>query len=389
MQPHTIKAAPLVGERFHNLVSSGVLKPFEWNDHEGARRYAYELGQNKEAVVYLNILRDAVRRIAKSKSPPWRKESAGNRARYVMSKETRALWQAIRGIHVAPKAWGREREMTPYLGVGVRLACKWEPRLRFFTTHSELLIAEEYPRRMLTHIVFVIRRVCTARKFLTRIERLESQQKTNHKECCEYFLSILRAHGRPLVLRADLYVEAEAKEAAAEGKLEQAEDKLIRNLREKRVIPGVRVLGYIMKREDAYDRGIHLHLMVILDGDNHFQSYNLTEMIKMYWIHQCVGSARLASGFNCYLRKDDYRYNAIGHVHYTDEVKLLGVRDAIRYLTKTDGHFLLPPEFGKNLRKGQPPRKLPGGKRRGAPRKYGSDISLAERILLGEQGHAQ
>src|SRR5690606_19573116 len=111
------------------------------------------------------------------------------------------------------------------------------------------------------------------------------------------------------------------------------------------------------------------------------------EMIKMYWIHDCVGSPELASGFNCYLRKDEYHYNAIGHVHYTDESALMGVRNAIHYLTRTDCHFLLPKSFGKNLRKGQDPRRPQGGKRRGAPRKLGNDVSLAERILLGKGGH--
>lgn len=387
MQYRAIKSDPLVGQRFHNLVSSGLLFPYEWYDEQGAHQYSYEIGENKEAVDYLNLLQGAIKRIAKKKNPPWREASVGRRARYIMSPEARLLWNAIRSIGAAPKAWGREGQMNPYLSVGMRLARKWHPRLRLFTTTgSDLLLAEEYPRRILAHIVRVIRCVCSAKMFLSRIEQLERQQSDNFEACCKYFLSILRVHARPLVLRADLYVEAEAKVAAREGKIERAVEKFIRNLREKRIIPDV--LGYIIKREDAYDRGIHLHLMVMVDGDKHSQSYNLTEILKTYWIHECVGSPKLASGFNCYLRKDEYRYNGIGHVHYTDEEKLKGVRDAIDYLTKTDCHFLLPRSFGKNMRKGQPPRRREDGKRRGAPRKFPNDISLAERILLGKQEEA-
>lgn len=388
MQTHMIKEAPLIGERFHNLVSSGILSSYEWNDANGERCYGYELGENKEAVDYLDTLRDAIKRTAKSKTPPWRDVRAGRRTRYTMSREGKSLWHAIRSIDKAPKAWGRESEMHPYLSVGVRLARKWGPRLRFFTNaDSELLINEEYPRRMLAHIVFVIRRVCTAKKFLTRVKQLERQHQENFEACCEYFLSILRVHARPLVLRLDLYVEAEAKGAAADGKIEKAVEKFIRNLREQRIIQDV--LGYIVKREDAYDRGIHLHLMTIVDGDKHRQSYNLAEMLKTYWIYECVGAPHLASGFNCYLRKDEYRYNAIGHVHYADEEMLLGVRNAIDYLTKTDCHFLLPKEFGKNMRKGQSSGRQKDGTRRGAPRKLSDDVSLAERILLGKRKDAQ
>lgn len=385
MQARMINAAPVVGERFHNLVSSGVLTPFEWRDEQGERHYGYELGENKEAVDYLDTLRDAVKRVATSETPPWSEERIGTQIRYVPSRESKQLWHAFRSVDLAPKAWGREGEMHPYLNIGMRLARKWEPRLRWFTTtKSDLVITEERPRRMLGHIVRVIRRVCNSKGFLRRIDRLERQQRDNFVACCEYFLSILRAHARPLVLRADLYVEGNAKRAAAEGKVEQAVEKLIRNLRENRIIADV--LGYIIRREDAYDRGIHLHLIVIVDGDKHFKSYNLTEKLKMYWIHECVGSPDLASGFNCYLRKDEYRYNAIGHVHYSDENALMGVRNAIGYLTQTDCHFLLPKSFGKNMRKGQPPRQQDGGKRRGAPRKFANDVSLAERILLGKGG---
>ena len=382
MQKNLFKAAPLGGERFHNLVSSGVLTPMEWFDDLGERRCVYELGDNKTAVAYLWVLRNAVKRVAESDRALWKEVTVGKRTQYELSKEARSLWHALRGIDQAPKAWGREAEMNPYLGVGVRLARKWEPRLRFFTNQdSELLMDEEYPRRAMAHIVSVLRRVCTTAKFLSRIKRLERQQSDNRVECCKYFLSILRAHARPHVIRGDMFIAGEAKQAAMEGKIEQAVEKFIRNLREGRIIENI--LGYIIKRENAYDRGIHLHVMAILDGDMHYQSYNLTEKLKMYWIHECVGSPSLASGFNCYLRKDEYRYNGLGHVHYSDERKLMGVREAIIYLTKTDGHFLVPKAFGKNMRKGQHPKRSKSGKRAGPPRR--SDLSLAKRILLGVQ----
>jgi hypothetical protein len=378
----------LVRERFHNLVSAGVLVPFEWYDEKGSHQYGYEVGENKEAVDYLNSLKNAIKRVAKSRSPPWTQVGAGESTRYTISREGRTLWHAIRGVGRAPKAWGREGDMHPYLAVGMRLARKWEPRLRFFTnTNSELLIGETYPRRMLAHLMRVIRRVCTSTKFRRRLEQLERQQRDNFEACCEYFVSILRVHARPLVLRVDLYVEAAAKKAAEEGKIEQAVEKFVRNFREGRIIRNV--FGYIIKREHAYDRGVHLHLMAIVDGGKHFQSYKLAELLKMYWIHQCVGSRAFASGFNCYLRMDEYCYNAIGHVHYMDEAMLRGVRDAIQYLTKTDGHFLLPKSFGKNLRKGQAPKLQECGRRRGAPRKFANDVSLAERILLGKRAEAR
>ena len=371
-------------ERFHNLVSSGILEIPEWKPDWGENEPSYFLGENKRAVDYLATLQRAVMRVATGTAPAWRETSSRRNGNFLMSRDSRWLWHSIRGIHTAPEAWGREAELNPYLRLGVRLARKWEPRLRFYTdSRSELLISEDYPRESLTKITKLIRRVCRAKRFRARVSALECQAKTNFISCLEYFLETLRVHARPLVLRGDFYVEAGAKKGAAEGKLKKAIEKFIRNLRENRIIDDV--LGYIIKLEGAYGRGVHFHLMVIVDGDKHFQSYNLMEMLKTYWIHECVGSPQLASGFNCYLRKDEYLYNAIGHVHYSDERMLRGVREAIEYLTKTDGHFLLPEGLGKSLRKGQAPAPRSCGRRRGAPRKLGNDVSLAERVLLGAE----
>lgn len=379
MERNTINAISPVGERFTNLVSSGVITAIGWMDESGERHSFYECGANKEAVNYLNVLRNVIKDISRSTAAPWKEVWVGRKVRYRISREAKSLWHAIRGIDVVAKAWGRERDMHPLAAIGVLLARKWAPRLRWFSnTNSDLLLDEEYPRRALSHLVRVIRRVCLSKTFVRRVTQLERLGEDNERSCLKYFLSILRTHARPLVLRVDLYVDGVAKSAAGQGKIERALEKFVRNLREGRIISDL--LGYIIKREDAYDRRHHFHVMVMVDGDVHSNAYGLAEMVKTYWIDECVGSPLLASGFNCYLRKDEYRYNAIGHVHYANENALRGVRDAINYLTKTDGHFLPPKMFGKNLRKGRPPKKN-ADVRPGAPRK--GDMLLAERILLG------
>lgn len=371
-------------ERFHNLVSSGILMPRYLYDDMGASTTVYEVGHNKRAKDHLHSLKEAVRAVVETTTAPVKRQVMGGVVRYALSPAARRLWHAMRGIGLAPKAFGREREMHPYLSIGFRLARKWEPRLRHFrSTGGDLLVNEEYPRRIMIHMVKVIRRCADLPKVSNRIKRLTRQHPENLKECCEYVLAILRTYARLLVLRVDLYVDAEAKEAAMEGKIEQAIKKFSRNLGESRIV--LDVIGYIIKLENGYDRGIHLHVMIILDGDKHFQSYKLGEQIRMYWIHKCVGSSQFASGFNCYLRKDEYSFNCIGHVHYTDEAMLRGLLEALKYMTKTDVEFLLPKTLGKSLRKGQAPSLPPDGRKRGAPRKHGPDMSLAEDILLGRR----
>lgn len=382
MNPQDSEVGCMRRERFHNLVSSGIVSSRDYYDDMGRSSHVYEIGENKRAKDYLSCLKKTVKVVVDTTTEPVKRQVMGSVVRYALSPEARRLWHAMRGIGVAPKAWGREREMHPYLALGFRLARKWEPKLRYFSsTSGNLLVNEEYPRRILTHLVKVIRRVGGSPEVSNRIKRLTRQHSENLEKYCKYILDILRNHARPLVLRVDLYFEAEAKDAAMEGKIEQALRKFSRNLGEDRIVSDV--LGYIIKIENGYDRGIHLHVMAILDGGKHFQSYKLAEQIRMYWIHECVGSPQFASGFNCYLRKHEYHFNCIGHVHYTDEEMLRGLLEALKYITKTDVEFLLPKTLVKSLRKGQAPSLSPDGKKRGAPRKDGAGMALAEGVLLG------
>jgi hypothetical protein len=383
MHPQPSSAYSPGRERFQNLVSSGVISPRRWIDSVENDHHLYLVGENKEAVGCLDAIRSIVIRVSKRQDPPWTAFSLGGEVRYKLSSDARRLWHVMRSVHLVHKAWGREGEMHPYVALGLRLFRKWEARLRWFTNaHAELMISDEFPRRAIRHVFRVIRRVCSSKRFVCRVRQLGRQHRDNFEGCAKYVLSILRDHARPLMIRADLYFEAEAKWAARDGKVERAIDKLIRNLRERRIIPNV--LGSIVKLENAYDRGIHLHAMVFVDGNLHANAFGLTEMLISYWIHECVGSPEFASGFNCYRRKDEYLFNGLGHVHYADDHALKGVRDALRYLTKTDGHFFLPCEFGKSLRRGIIKSHMVDGRRRGAPRRHTEHLQLARDILLGQ-----
>ena len=72
MERNTINAISPVGERFTNLVSSGVITAIGWMDESGERHSFYECGANKEAVNYLNVLRNVIKDISRSTAAPWK-----------------------------------------------------------------------------------------------------------------------------------------------------------------------------------------------------------------------------------------------------------------------------------------------------------------------------
>ncbi|MGH8075228.1 MAG: hypothetical protein ACREO4_14355 [Lysobacter sp.] len=368
-------------KRFKKLASTDLLIRHCLKDSDGSDRVYYEVGAVKRMVGHLDWMERSVKRIAKTKKEPWESQYFGGKSRCWMTGEAKDLWHVFRNIQESPKELVAGRKLNPWLEVGLHLAYKWEPRLRFFINgNGNLSVDEEYPRRMLSHIVKVIRRVCNSKRFRGWVKNHYRGAEDNYRRSAEYILAILRVHARLLVLRVDLYFEGDAKEISGSEEADRAYDKFMRNLSTSNIAPDV--LGYVGKREDGLDRRIHYHILVLIDGSEHQQAHNLTEMLGRFWVNDCVGSSILSSYKNCYERKNEYEFNCLGLLHYTDDRMLMGLREALEYICKERAHVLARKGKERNLRKGQPPRLPDDGRRRGAPRKYGNDVLLAERILL-------
>lgn len=367
--------------RFKNLASTELLIRHCLKDIDGSDRVIYEVGAVRRMAWHLNWMERSVKRIAETENAPWESRHFGGRLRYWVSKEATDLWHVFRNIQESAKELTDGRRLNPYLKLGLHLAYKWEPKLRYFTNGRGLLsVDEECSRRMLSHLVKVIRRVCNSERFSDWVGNHTRGAKDNYFSCCEYMMAILRVCARPLILRIDLYFEGDAKEISESEEANKAYNKFMRHLSAGNIVPDVR--GYIGKTEDGLDRRIHRHVLVALEGSKHQQAHNLTEKLGRFWVNECVGSSTFASYKNCYERKNEYEFNCLGLLHYTDDRMLMGLREALEYICKDHAHILARKGKEKNLRKGQPPKLETHGKRRGAPRKYGNDLSLAERILF-------
>ena len=365
--------------KFFDFKANDLFIRHTFNNGDGIQRIIYESGAIRRMVLYFNGLESSVKRIASNATVPWHFDKRG----CWLTSDAKRLWHALRNIHRSPKELCEGRRLGPWLRVGLHVAFKWAPRLQFFTNSNGMLdVRSEYPRRAITHIVNFIRRVCKSKRFRDKVNNDTRNAKENYLSCCTYFLDVLRIHARPLVLRVDLYFEGEAKAWSESEAARKAYDKFIRNLSTSKIVSDV--LAYIGKRENGLERRIHFHVLVALDGNKHRQTYNLTEQLGRYWVRNCVGSSVLATYKNCYERKDEYRHNCLGLLHYTNEEMLKGLRHALEYMCEEGAHILVGEGMGRNLRKGLSPKFPTDGKGRGAPRKYGNDTSLAERILFSK-----
>lgn len=224
-----------------------------------------------------------------------------------------------------------------------------------------------------------IRIDCNTREFRDKVYGESRSAKESYFRCANYMLSLLGEHARPLIIRVDLYYEGDARDVSDSAAARKAENKLMRALRECRIVPNV--LRYILKREDGLERRIHYHLLVAIDGDKHRDVFYFGELIGKFWMEECVGSSELASHYNVWLRRHELEYCCLGHLHHADADKLEGLRRALWYLCEPGAHVLVDKSLGRNLRKGV----MPKGARsdaRGRPRKLGDSLATAEAILL-------
>lgn len=383
-----IRPAPTKARRFSDFASTDLLIRHCLTEINGNDRVVYEVGAVRRMAWHLDWMEKSFKLIAKTTASPWESREFGGRRWYWMSKEATDLWHVFRNIQESPEELTKGRRLSPFLKLALHLAYKWEPRLRYFTNKNGLLrVSEDYPRRMLSHIVSVIRRACNSKIFRQLANNDTRNAKENYLSCAKCMLQVFRVHARPLVLRVDLYFEGDAKILSESTSAGKAYNKFMRHLSEGKLLPDV--LWYAGKRENGLERRIHFHVLVVMDGDKHRQAYNLIEKLGRFWVSECVGSPALASHKNCWERKNEYKHNCLGLLHYTDEDMLLGLRKALQYICKEGSHILVGEGMGRNLRKGQAP-KLPAlGKRRGAPRRHGNDVSAAEGILLGKPREAQ
>ena len=303
---------------------------------------------------------------------------------FTLSETGRRLWKGLLSASIeVPEECMAGRQLNPWLTLGLHLAWKWVPRLRAYSaTHNAKIIDvnESAPRRMLSHVAKVIRRVCKSRQFRARVNNDARREKDNYVSCANLMIELLRRDARLLILRVDLYFEGDAKVLSDSEAAEQAYGKFLRSLREGRIVPDV--LGYVGKRENGLDRRIHYHVLVAIDGDKHRAAFSMTERLRSFWIYDCVGSDWLASAFNCWTRRDEHTYPGMGLVHYTDSRMLMGVREALEYLCREDSQVLVGDGIGRNLRKSQIRERTEGEIRRGAPRKFDHELCTARQVLL-------
>ena len=366
--------------RFTSLADLDIFAHHQYLGGSGSEHALLEAGESRRLAAYLVHLQEQIECMAMTTAPIAFKGSRG----CTLSETGRRLWKTLlRASIQVPEECMAGRQLNPWLTLCLHLAWKWVPRLRMHSAkhNTEIIdVNESAPRQMLSHVAKVIRRVCKSRQFRARVNNDNRKAKANYLGCANLLIQLLRSDARLLILRVDLYFEGDAKFLSDSEAAEKAYGKFLRNLRESRIVPNV--LAYIGRRENGLERGFHYHVLVAMAGDKHRAAFAMTERLRSFWVHECVGSEWLASAFNCWTRRKEHKFNCMGLLHYTDSRMLMGFREAVEYLCKEGNQVLVGAGRARNLRKSLSPVHTEGKVRRGAPRKADYDLCTAQQVLL-------
>lgn len=337
--------------------------------------------------------------IIESECPPYNERATEkDRLRagtnYASTELTRLIWMiCTQGVPVVEERFRScrpksERQEGPFASRSDGPEIAFNPRIwlilkacqraaRVFRRHHELrtpYLSHQAIRDAMRRLVARVRKVGRSKRF----QRMEANRVRNEHErlqsCCHYIATRFARYSCLLVGRVDLYIRPNHRDWGNGDEAEKHIRLFLRALAESRILPDVK--AWICKRENGPDRGIHYHVLFALDGHKHREGASYSQMLGEAWMKR-VGPDR-GSYFNCTVREAEYLFNGLGLVRLDDRRKLLGIREAIRYMMKGDSYVLTGRQ--RNLWRGVTGKSWSAVKR-GAPRKPEHDMALVEEIL--------
>ncbi|MFL1511685.1 inovirus-type Gp2 protein [Acinetobacter baumannii] len=180
-------------------------------------------------------------------------------------------------------------------------------------------------------------------------KRLHSRKNSRLKtkeNMIELVHALLHVHSKILVVRVDLGIMRTPESlinhhiSTDQWQSEQDSQFIIDAL--KRLNENARMnrmkhaLGYIHRIEYGPQKGFHVHAYYFFDGQDHWADITWGQYIAKQWQHVTNNQG---SVFICNMKKEDYRYCALGMLDYSDVKMLKNLEQSFDYLCKNDQYF--------------------------------------------------
>lgn len=160
-----------------------------------------------------------------------------------------------------------------------------------------------------------------------------SNNKT-HRSINNYINSLHDQYSKILAIRVDLGYLKEHSEQALLSDIKKDVKKLLDNRRGKPSIFQDQV-GYVVKYENAPDKGPHAHALFLYDGQHVQKDAYIGDQIGKYWSENITAGRGVHH--NCNRDKDKYKDCGIGMINHADSHKRENLLNhVVPYMLKAD-----------------------------------------------------
>lgn len=258
-------------------------------------------------------------------------------------------------------------ELNPYVALLIRvlLAKQIPERLNALGSNYGVFRGGEEVVTLVAELnaaIKEIRHEGKSKGFLKILGNFIRASNDNSRALRRYINALFLSWSRLLVLRIDLgYLKPDGwlHGRYVPGSLSQTKahlSSLIRALRERLLDRGV-LVGYAGGIEYGLQKGIHVHLMLFLDGSKVREDVTICRHIGELWKHEATEGQGIY--YNCNADKGRYLQCGIGMVHYADSAMREVLENQVAlYLTKPDYYITMAaaPE-GVRLKQARTTRK--------------------------------
>lgn len=188
-----------------------------------------------------------------------------------------------------------------------------------------------------------------------KLSNRASNRRRSKVRCIQLVELLLKNHSRILVVRVDLGLirdPAKLQQHAVSPNFAQAEhdsqfiqESLCRFYAASKHNQLKHALGYIMRIEYTPVKGYHCHNYYFFNANDHREDITWGQYIAEKWK---VATNNLGTAFICNMKKNEYRYRALGILEYTDNEMLENLKATFDYICKNDQYFAFT--NGKQIR---------------------------------------
>ena len=183
-----------------------------------------------------------------------------------------------------------------------------------------------------------VRAWARSKGFKRRLDNMRRTERANWSQVRKLLRAHRAAKSKSLSIRLDVgYVSTHANGSfhALDVTYAEAVGHRAQLLSFLRYGPFKKVLtGYVWKMEYGLEKGFHIHIAVLMDGQKVCKDITIAAAIGEHW--KKVITAGRGGYFSCNQKKEAYERCGLGNLARDDDEKWLYLEESLRYLTKED-----------------------------------------------------